>query len=97
MRPFTVLVPLSVVGQLAVLLELFAPKPVPQSNAYVNPGVVSACDGSDGFVSERKIVSPSLTEVGALNVAVGGTFVTLTVKLAEPAPPSLSVTNTVTV
>ena len=63
----------------------------------MNPAAVSALDGSCGDVSESRIGEPSFTAPGALNVAVGATLFTVTVKEAVPVPPSSSVTFTVTV
>ena len=76
-RPRTVRGPSSLVAQLAVSDDEYAPKPPPspQSNAYVNPAVVSALDGSNALLNERSIGSPSSIEPGAANAAVGATFV----------------------
>src|SRR4051794_25741092 len=99
MRALTVRLPLSSVGQLAELPVESGekPEPAPQSKLYLNPATVSAWDGSDGFVSERKIGSPSVTDSGRLKSAVGATFATSTVKVLKSEAPSLSVTVTVAV
>ena len=57
---------------------------------------MSAEDGSLGPVSERLMFEPSLTEAGALNVAVGATFFTVTVVDPVAEPPSPSETRTLT-
>src|SRR5688500_6875575 len=90
--PLTDLVPSSVVGQLCVEVALYAVQVVPPSQLkrYV---CVSAVPGSTTSVSERLMLEPSLTSDGALKVADGATF--LTVTLAEYSglsPPSSSLT-----
>ena len=90
--PLTVRVPLSSVGQLAVLLgpNVPYPDPPPQSKAYVNPAAVSVFEGSKAPVSDRLIALPSLTEAGALNVAVGATSMTVVDAVYSVNPSSLS-------
>jgi hypothetical protein len=63
----------------------------------VKPAVVSAEDGSLGAVSERLMFEPSLTELGALKVAVGATLVTTSEKVVLELMPVLSVAVMVTV
>ena len=72
-------------------------EPAPQSNAYWKPAVVSALDGSVGPVSERLMLDPSLTDAGALKVAVGGTLLTVTEAVYSVKPASLSWTLPFTV
>src|SRR5262249_5868501 len=56
-----------------------------------------ALDGSNWLLKLIVAGLPSLTGPLLLNVAVGATLATVTVKVAESTPPSLSVTVTVTV
>ena len=72
-------VPLSLVEQAWVLVVLQRVDAVPSQlkrNSWV-----SAVPGSTTAVSDRLMFEPSLTEAGALNVAVGATL--LIVTLAE--------------
>src|ERR671931_101675 len=89
----------SAVGQLVERKPLKAPypEPSPQSNAYWKPAEVSAEDGSNGLVSESAIGEPSFTDDGALKVAVGATFDTVTVVWYSEKPPSLSMIRARTV
>src|SRR5207245_11096554 len=52
--------------------------------------VVSTDDGSDGLVSDRLMLLPSLTGEEALNVAVGATLLIVTLAVYSVTPPSLS-------
>ncbi len=63
----------------------------------MNPAATSAEDTSVAPVRDRAMEVPSLTDPGALNVAVGATLATVAVNEAESESPSLSVTVTVTV
>jgi hypothetical protein len=59
----------------------------------VKPAEVSTEDASLGPVSERLMFEPSLTEAGALKVAVGATLATVTAAAdAADEAPWLSVT-----
>src|SRR5215210_818757 len=104
MRPFTVYVPLSANGQL-VVFELLAPAYVPASEAvrpshaklYLKPAAVSVELGSNAPVRARLEELPSVIGLEAVNVAVGATLATVTVKVLVLLPASLSVTVIVTV
>src|SRR5688572_31107644 len=82
-------VPLSVVGQLWLLLSPYAVhSPVPHLKRY---WCVSAVSGSTTSVSEIAIGVPSFTVVGALKVADGATLLTVTVaEYSTLSPPSSS-------
>src|SRR3954467_419507 len=90
-------VPTSLVGHVAVEFAPNAPKPLPQSNAYVKPAAASAADGSCALVSASVNESPAKDEAGAANVAVGAAFVTATVAVSVALRPLPSVTCTRTV
>src|ERR687895_732100 len=87
--PRTSTLPLSLVGQAWVADELQSVhvEPPSQLKRY---SCVSALPGSTTSLSERLMSEPSLTESGALNVALGATFVTVTDALYAFAPRSLS-------
>src|SRR5580765_4951689 len=93
----TVRVPVADVEHVAVLLGPKLPYPLPQSNAYANPALVSAVDGSLAPVSDSVNEKPANTDDGALSAADGATFTTLTVAddTADSPPPSVACTLTV--
>src|SRR5215212_2552213 len=97
--PPTERVPLSDVGQLAVLLapNTLYPPPSPQSNAYWKPAAVSALDGSDGLVRDNVNALPSFTGPLLPNVAVGATFAAdqLNDSVTAVCSPSSASTTTV--
>src|SRR4051812_15027841 len=67
--------------------------PVPRSNWYVNPAAVSACDGSNGFVSETVDGWPGMSGGVRPIVAVGFTLLIVIVVVDSVNPPSLSMTR----
>ena len=101
-RPLTVLVPLSVVGQSGYCTGVRRPgRSTVAAEAVHEAGLVSAGDGSLGDVSEMLIFEPSSTEFGALKVALGATLLTVTARVASfespPGSPSLTLIFTVEV
>src|SRR5919198_1624119 len=63
----------------------------------MNPAAVSAADGSLGLLSDSVNGEPARVDAGAVNVAVGATFVIVTVALSIAVRPPSSVTRTRTV
>ena len=59
--------------------------------------MVSDEEGSPAAVKESAMALPSLTEAGALNVAVGATFATVKANVVVAVAPKLSVAVIVTV
>src|SRR5687767_3790823 len=75
--PLTVFAPLSTVGQAWLGLVPYSVQVVPLSQLK-RYECVSALPGSTTAVSERPMFAPSSTDSGALKVAEGAAFVTVT-------------------